>query len=96
VIAHRDVFDVASATAKECGVLLYQIQRRSQYGTLRRGISTDVRAQIAYRLRVKWRQCGLACQPSYPQIARACGWASHTPAIDAVRRVARQRAGGAA
>lgn len=50
-------------------------------------VLTAARMQIAWELRRKWGEYGLALQPSFPQIAKAVGYRSHEGVIGAVRKI---------
>ena len=51
------------------------------------------RQALAWTLRMRWRDCQMRVQPSYPEVAQMLGLASHASAIDAARRESRRRGG---
>lgn len=48
-------------------------------------VLTAARMQIAWELRRQWQDYGLSFEPSFPQIAEAVGYRSHTSAQNAVK-----------
>jgi len=80
----------AQAAIKRQSIPKLSVRR---FGHLYRGQYADARAFVAWRLREKWRECGLPMQPSLQAIAKAVGLASHSAVIDAVRRINKANAG---
>lgn len=72
----------------EYGVIASALKanRASSYDTL-----SAARMQIAWDLRTKWAEYGLKFQPSFPDIARAVGYKSHTSVLAAIRNSNKRR-----
>jgi hypothetical protein len=53
---------------------------------VRQGMLGRARQRIAWELRREWKELGLSFQPSFAEISRALGYASHHGSIEAIRR----------
>lgn len=57
----------------------------------RSGNVSDVRAELAWYMRHRWKAMGFGTRPSCVEVARAIGLRSHASVVGAVRRWERKR-----